>query len=332
MFSTACAAASWRYGEAHSWAASLRQWLENPPAPENAGAFAYNLGNTLADQGNWDEAHDAYASTLASDPTYGERPYFWAESAAANFETGNFEEASRCYEKALQLKDSPSYRWRLADALFNAAKFAQARGQLQIALPMVADFDRSYVELLLIVCDELHDVWGLEMQAITNIEEADQDILQRSESEMDEKEIIAYLRPLMNKNAIDGCFNFNAGVFASSMGHYSIAAYRFLICALRQRGDAEAWTNSISCAFNAGNTDLVLLSAKTAHFFLGEEFLPWALGMMPDSAQIPEQISDSWRALITDLTESFERDRTSRETAPVLRIHTPGSTREFKLT
>jgi hypothetical protein len=43
------AAASWRYGEAHSWAALLRQWLENPPDPENEGAFAYNLGNTLAD-------------------------------------------------------------------------------------------------------------------------------------------------------------------------------------------------------------------------------------------------------------------------------------------
>jgi hypothetical protein len=53
---------------------------------------------------------------------------------------------------------------------------------------------------------------------------------------------------------------------------------------------------------------------------------------MPDSPQIPEQISDLWRSLMTDLTESFERDRTLRETAPVLRIHTPESTREFKLT
>lgn len=331
MFSTTCAASSWRYGEAHSWAALLRQWLENPPIPENAGPFAYNLGNSLASQGNWDEACDAYSIAIVKDSAYGHRPYFWGEFGAANFETGNFEEASRCYEKALLLEGSPENRWRLGDTLFHAGQFAKAREQLQIAFPEVSERNRTYVELLLLVCDELRNVWGLESQTASAIEECDHEVLQLSTASMNQGEIVAYLRPLMNKNAIDGWLNFNAGVFANRNGHYSIAGYRFLTCALRQRRNTEAWVNSIMCALNSGNAYLAILSAKTAHFFVGEEFLPWALGMMPGSPQIPAQIADSWRSLMTELVKSFEQERAASEEIPVLRVHTPDGTKLFHL-
>lgn len=331
IFSTTCAASSWRYGEAHTWSALLESWLEKPPIPENIGPFAYNLGNSLASQGRWEEAREAYSIAIAKDATYDRRSYFWSEYGAANFEIGNFEEASNCYKKALTLEDSSENRWRLGDTLFNAGQFAKASEQLQIALPEVGERNRTYVELLLMVCNELREVWGLESQTGSPIEERDMDVLQQYTSAMNEGEIIAHLLPLMNKNAIDGCLNFNAGVLASRDGYYSIAAYRFLTCALKQRGDTEAWVNSIMCALNSGNAYLAILSAKTAHFFVGEEFLPWALGMMPGSPQIPAQIADSWRSLMTELVESFEQDRTGSEEIPVLRIHTPDGTKVFHL-
>ncbi|MDF0378697.1 DUF4365 domain-containing protein [Methylophilus sp. YYY-1] len=331
MFSTTCAASSWRYGEAHSWAALLRQWLECPPIPENAGPFAYNLGNSLAQQGKWDEACEAYSIAIAKDSAYDNRSYFWGEFGAANFETGNFEEASRCYEKALRLEDSPENRWRLGDTLFHAGQFANASEQLQMALPEVGERNRTYVELVLLVCNELCDLWNLESQTASAIEECDHEVMQLSTTSMNEVEIVAHLRPLMNKNAIDARLNFNAGVFANRNGHYLIAGYRFLTCALRQRGDAEAWINSIICALNSGNAHLAILSAKAAHFFVGEEFLPWALGMMPSSPQIPAQMADSWRALITELIESFEQDRTVSEETPILRVHTPNGTQVLHL-
>lgn len=330
-FSTTCAASSWRYGEAHSWAALLRQWLETPPIPENAGSFAYNMGNSLASQGNWVEACDAYSIAIAKDSAYGSRSYFWGEFGAANFEIGNFEEAAHCYGEALLLEDSPENRWRLGDTLFHAGQFAKASEQLQIALPGVGKRNRTYVELLLLVCNELREVWGLESQIASAIEESDHEILQLSTASMDAGEVIAHLRPLMNKSAIDGLLNFNAGVFASCNGHYTVAGYRFLTCALRQRGDSEAWINSIICALNSGNAHLAVLSAKTAHFFLGEEFLPWALGMMPGSPQIPAQIADSWRSLMTELVELFDQDRVASEEIPVLRFHTPTGTKVFHL-
>ena len=331
MLSTTCAAASWRYGEAHSWSALLRQWLENPPVPENAGSFAYNLGNSLFSQGEWPDACDAYQSALANDPAYESRPYFWGEFGAAHFETGNYEEASRCYEKALLLEESPAHRWRLADSLFHSAEFAKACEQLRIALPNVTAQDQSYVELLLLVCNELHSVWGLDSQTVTALDERDHQLLQRLTASMNEEEVISHLKPVIHKNAIDGRFNFDAGVFASQSGHPSIAGYRFLTCALRQRRDAEAWTNAILCAFNSKNSYLAILAAKAAHFYIGEEFLPWVLGMMPEGPKIPAEIADAWRSLMTALVESFERDHSSSEEAQVLRIHGPNGTREIYL-
>ncbi|MEG3001552.1 MAG: DUF4365 domain-containing protein [Comamonas sp.] len=330
LFSTTCAASSWKYGEAHSWTALLRQWLEKPPIPENAGPFAYNLGNSLASQGNWEEACDAYSIAIAKDSAYGRRPYFWSEFGAANFEIENFEKAARCYEESLLLEDSSETRWRLGDALLHAGQFAKASEQLQIALPEVPERNRTYVELLLLLCNELRGLWGLESQTVSVIEECEHEVLQISTS-MNEDELVTHLRPLINKNAIDGLLNFNAGIFAARNGHYSIAGYRFLTCALRQRGDAEAWINSIMCALNAGNTYLAIISAKTAHFFVGEEFLPWALGLMPGSPQIPPQIADSWRSLISELVVLFEQDRTESEEIPVFRCHTPDGTKVFHL-
>lgn len=322
LFSTTCAASSWRYGEAHSWSELLQQWLEKPPFPENGGQFAYNLGNSLSNQGKWDEACDAYKTAIAKDPSYSYKSYFWSEFGAATFEKGDFEEAARCYEKSLILEDSPETRWRLGDTLFHVGQFAKASEQFEIALPKIAEHNRTYVELLLLVCNELRDVWNLESQTPAFIEESDHEALQPSIASMSEDEIVAFLRPLIKKNAIDCLLNFNAGVLANRNGHYSIAGYRFLTCALGQRGDTEAWINTLICALRSENTYLAVLSAKAAHFFVGEEFLPWALGMMSASPKIPAQIADSWRVLMSDLVESLEKNRAANEQAPLLRVYT----------
>lgn len=331
IFATTCATASWRYGEAHSWTTLLRQWSKTPPVPENKGTFMYNLGNSLFSQGEWFDACRAYQSALANDSTYAGRPYFWGEFGASHFESGNYEEAARCYEKALKLEESPAHRWRLADSLFHLAEFAKARAQLQIALPNITASDESYAHLLMRVCDESHSVWGLDSQTVIALEERDHELLLRPNVSMNEDELISYLKPVITKNAIDDRFNFNAGVFASRAGHHSIAGYRFLNCALRQRGDAEAWVNALLCAFNSNDNYLAVLTAKVAHFYIGEEFLPRVLGMMPGGPQIPAEIAEAWRSLMIELADSFERDHASSEEAQVLRIHAPDGTQVFHL-
>jgi tetratricopeptide (TPR) repeat protein len=328
MFVTACAASSIKYDEAHSWHALLRQWIKIPPIPGNAGAFAYNLGNSLSHQGQWTEACDAYASAIKSDANYKTRSYFWIEYGAANFESGNFETATRCYEKAVGLEDSASARWRLGDALFHAGQYKRAEEQFRIALPKLDSSAQSHVELLLCLCDEILNVWGVSSQDLADVSENDVDGLKSSPTPLSERDVILRLQPLMEKNAIDAFLNFNAGVLASQCHANSIAAYRFLTCALKQRGDAEAWTNSVVCALVSGDSHLGFLIAKSAHFYLGERFLSWALGLQQNSPKIPQPIAESWRSLMIEFVRLFELDRATNNEAPVLRIHGPTETKE----
>ena len=88
---------------------------------------------------------------------------------------------------------------------------------------------------------------------------------------------------------------------------------------------------SIMCALNAGDVYLATLSIKAAHFFVGEEFLPWALGMMSGSPQVPVQIADSWRSLMTEIVGELERNRAADEEIPVLRVHMADGTKVFRL-
>ena len=152
------------------------------------------------------------------------------------------------------------------------------------------------VTVLIRVCDEFQSTWGLESQNLVAITEHDIEPIKMPTVLSSESEVIVRLSPLINKNAIDGYMNFNAGVFAASCGQYTVAGYRFLTCALRQRSDAEAWTNAIVCALNSGDVNLFYFSAKVAHFCLGAEFLPWVLGLMPNSPRVPELVSESWKS------------------------------------
>lgn len=326
-FFIACAKASWKYGDKSSWILLLQEWVEKPPIQDNVGAFSYSLANALANEGRWEEAIVAYNKALTFDSDYINKSYFWVELGAANFETQRFIEACHCYERAIHLENSPSNHWRIGDVFFHLGQISKAINHLEIALSGADEYEQNYIELLLLVCNELRDVWGLESQPLSNIEECDYKALDSPMEPLDKNELISHLKPFFIKNAIDALLNFNAGVLASRYGHWSIAAYRFLICSLMQRGDAQAWTNAIMCAFNSKDTFLMSLAAKAAHFYLREDFLPWVCGKMPGSPQIPEEMAETWRSIVIEVIKEFEKDEMTRKNkVPILRIHSQEGT------
>jgi hypothetical protein len=77
----------------------------------------------------------------------------------------------------------------------------------------------------------------------------------------------------MQKFGTDALFNFNAGHLALSNGQYVLAAYRFLNCATRQRGDSEAWALAAGSAFLANDPVLTTLAITTGYFFVKEKLL-----------------------------------------------------------
>jgi tetratricopeptide (TPR) repeat protein len=325
----ACTNASWRYGETHSWIKQIKLWQITPPFSGNDAAFSYNLAKALSEQGEDTDAIDSYMSALAEDDSYAGRPYFWTDLGACHFESRAFRSAAECYEKSILLEDTASTRWRLAEVLFNLGEYRRAHDLLEAAMPDVEISVRNYVQLLLCICRELIDVWGLEKQDLVDFQADEYSQLDASPC-ANEQQVIARLRPFMAKNAIDCLSAFNAGIFARRSGQNSIAMYRFFACAIRQRHDVEAWRNAMSCAALSNDVELMLIGFEQAYYYTGTEFLPWALGMLTN-LPLPRDALESWEQLVMQIVEVFESARDAEIKSGTLRIHSSSGTKEFRL-
>lgn len=252
----------------------LTEWRRNPLLASSKAMLSYNLGNAQFHQGRWEEARDAYLEALLTEPFYGDRVYFWEELGAAHFESGNFGETVKCYQRAISLGASLDVHWKIGEAFFNLGKYENALNSILIALKeRPVDLSNAYESLLQIVCKELIDDWGLKVQKLVTLELDEVESLKNATLPMSKEGYMDLLRPLMQKNAIDPWFSFNAGITASRFKFFEIALFRFLVCALRQRGDAEAWVNTLICAFNANSLALMPLIAVVAKFYCGDNFL-----------------------------------------------------------
>ncbi len=313
----ASAFAAQKYGESRPWTDLLYGWAINPPEQIHIGSIYYNLGNAHSQDGRWEEAYNAYKMTLELDPSYRDKHYFWSEWGAASFEMGNFHKAAEYYEESLKLKDSIEISWRLGEVFFNLGKFKEARDCLNEASKDSSLPQQTYVQLLLLLCNELIEIWDIESQKPKELNEGEYENFKNLPSAKNEQKVKKFLKPLIKKNATDALLGYNAGGWSSRSGCYLIATYRFLTCAIKQRHDAQAWVNAFACACNAKEITLAICIAHNAYFFLGADFLPWFQGKMPGAPQFSKEMV----TIIEKATQEFERLRPSAK-HPIIRLHT----------
>jgi tetratricopeptide (TPR) repeat protein len=316
IFYMSCAEASWCYKETSVWIKYLRIWMENSPIEVTKGSIAYNLGNALTMSSDYKDACDAYSSALFCSPSYNDKSYFWVEFGTAHFELDNYIEAVSCYQKALDLEDSPQTRWFLADSLFYCGEYQKALEHLNIAIPQLTDIKLDYPLLLSTMCEELVTFWELTSQQLEEIDSTDIEKLQYIGTD----NLIETLRPFIQKNALDGFFNYNAGILAINAGDCSMAMYRFIACALVQHNDSEAWMNAFKCAFNINEYAYAIVIAKQAHFCLKESFLPALFNLLSDFDNLTIEKKETFESFIIEMIKEFESIEESNKIAPVIRF------------
>lgn len=304
---TAGMIASKRYGESEQWLSRLRKWESDPPSPENAGATSYNLGNACLQLGRWEDAIDAFSRAVERDPDYQERDYYWAELGAALFETNRYGEALDCYERAAALGAYEDIDYKLADVLFNLGRYREAR---ELLLKHEGEETTSHWMLLLTLCGELVDDWGIEAQSLREISDSEHDAIQALAPCPELDQCRAVLRPFIQANAIDPYVAFNAGHYARKSGHYEMSAYRYLTCALRERGDAEAWAQAIGSAWQAGNEALMVLLLDSGQFFVKDRLLE-ALHAHIGSSDPDPEVQAEFRRLLQDMVKAVPQTQES---------------------
>lgn len=265
--------AAQRYGEAEQWVAMLRYELAGSTVDEHRAATAYSLGNALSNANQWADALPMFKLAADTYPEYFKRGYFRHEYGAALFENGLFAEAAEQYRAALALEPTPRLRYLLGDVLYCAGEFADALVELDAALSGELDDDsRSFALLLRILCCEMGEAWGVNRLDLAKLDDGGISALQAFTSE-DKKNLPAVIRPLLKKFGTDALFNFNAGHLANISAYPELATYRYLHCAMRQRGDSEAWALAIGCAIAANAPRLMTLGVIVGYFYVGERLL-----------------------------------------------------------
>jgi tetratricopeptide (TPR) repeat protein len=293
------------YGQLDLWQIQLKEWADSPPYPEIASSAAYNYANSIAHTGQWENAIKYYILAGERDAEYFTREYFWTELAAAQFESGQASSAADSYKMALDLKCDSKIKWRLGDALFHSGQYESALNYINSAAEEDNNLS-SYALLVAMLCEELISRWGIKDQLITPISDSIQDKLMRLATTQKVESTIKNIQPFLELSAIDPLTSFNCGHYALISGQPNIAIYRFLTCALRQRGDTEAWSLAIAAAFQAGESQILAMLIETAYFYVGEELLGAVLEVISPPTDTPEELRTEFQEKIVELIRSME--------------------------
>ena len=273
LFPSVAYVAAQRYGESDQWISMLREDLASSLNDTHRAATAYSLGNALSHNNQWSEALPMFKLAAEALPDYFNHAYFRHEYGAAFFENGMFIEAAEQYRAALELEPSARLHYLLGDVFFCAGEFSKGAEELDIALGTPLDDGLATAALLLReLCREFVEGWGGNSLERAAPEDGGIGVLQSLSGE-ELKDLPKALMPLMQRFGSDALFNCNAGHVALTNGQNLLAAYRFLNCAARQRGDSEAWALAVACAMGAQDAALMTLAIVTGYFFVKEKLL-----------------------------------------------------------
>jgi tetratricopeptide (TPR) repeat protein len=290
------------------------------------GPSAYNYANRLAHNGEWEESIEYYQLASKRDEKYLSRDYYWGEIGAAQFECEQYEQASESYQRSYEIKPNSETAWRLGDALFHNGKYEKALKTLQKAISENENFG-SYPSLVMMLCDELVNTWGILEQNIASVDDKTQESLMALNPAKTAEELVSSLNPFLHISALDALLNFNAGHLSRISNQFQTSAYRYLTCALRQRGDAEAWANAFLSAMQAENSELTALIVDSGYFYVGEELTQATLSIFSLSGA-NKKTSDELEQSLVDLIRSATPKH--KDNSLTVRIHAENETKTFE--
>jgi tetratricopeptide (TPR) repeat protein len=275
----------------------------------------YSFGNKLrrGDLSSKLRALSYYNKAAKYDKNYRNRDYFYAEIAGILFGLCRYECSARFYQKASELGNDKKLLALKADALLFAGKYLESYEL----------FDRYDKEN-----DKPESEWILKKWATSRIMEKcgikDQrrrifdafksaEILDVPESKAEEMIMHSF-----QLDAFSGLAWFNLGVIKGKEKNHKEAFASFLIAALSQPNDIEAWSNAIICIM--GNKEVIeylphILSV--AYRVGGETFFGCLSGMINKQVAMTE---DQKVNLINSINDSLHEIAKEEKQSRVIRF------------
>ena len=229
----------------------------------------YNLGNHLRRKNRW-QALRQYKKAAKYDPNYLKRPYFQAELAGVLFLNGRYTLASKYYDQAIQLGAGGNCIALHADALMFSGSYKRSQ---------------ELFESFLQSSPEGNSEWHLNLAALkfirTNLKIDEQHRKAESATTLfdnrgtfSDNQLSAAITTALENDALCGLAWFNQGVLALKGTDKNDALLPFLIAALVNNWDVEAWCNAMVLSiWPSGVTPLSFHILETAHRFNKSNFI-----------------------------------------------------------
>lgn len=218
-------------------------------------SLLYNIANSLRSEGAHKDAIAFYNRAIKADGSYRSRPYLWREVAGCLFELGRMLYAQRFYKRAISLGESdPNVLALLGDTyLFS--------GDLKLAVEHLEQYQanvkapNAHFLLKYVVANKLLQAFGERCERRTD--ESDELVsLAINGSEFEQRKL---LLSALELDPLNGYAWFNYAVYVSTYGDRMDQHVPWLIAAVLQTWDLEAWTNAVCTAIN-GYDDYIVVA------------------------------------------------------------------------
>ncbi len=233
------------------------------------------------------EAFSNYRKAFQYEEKYYFASHIYEEIAGTLFDLKRYKLATICYEKALKIDNNPKIEVLYADSLMMSGQFALARKSFKKYFDNLTDIDEEWIlkdgVLEYLICE-----YGFESQKRQIILAKHQEVFKKLDKEI---VIIEDLKDAIKIDALNSLAWFNLGSLYKESKDWENAMVSYLLCALINRSDIEAWINAFKCSWNLGNTKLSLLIIKVGYKINGEEFIQLIYGIFEEIAMnVPNEL------------------------------------------
>jgi len=254
---------------------SLKRYIERAAKAgnwRNAATAYYNLGNYFKTKGYKRIAFHHYRKAAKYHSEYLEKPYFCCELAGVLFESKRYSLATKLYKRALSLGEEGVCRVLYADALMFAGRYREAQQAFYAYLSSSPKFEfDSEWRLKACVLIWIRSILGRDEQKRQT--EAAIKLATPDNQLPNAVEYRQRLQESLNYDALCGYTWFNLGVLESRIGNQESAFVPFLMAALINTGDVEAWCNAIAIGISRGYDSLVSDIILAAHQLNGDDLM-----------------------------------------------------------
>jgi tetratricopeptide (TPR) repeat protein len=243
-----------------------------------ASTIYYNLGNMLR-KSDLRSAFSNYNKAAKMNSNYFARAYFWREIAGIAFLKKRYTSSVAFYRRSIELENDQTTRLLYADALAFAGHYADSLQELRKSLPEEIGQDHAEWYLKEKAIDFLISFLSLSKQ--NRVQSNFHGI--QDPAALDDKMIRIICMKSLELDALCANSWFNLGGVFYREGSTELALNCFLISALIEPSDIDAWTNAAGLALMSQNPTDAYMTLVCAYWFNGGEFLEKVAERLPSN-------------------------------------------------